>query len=44
MTVWWNGIRSGVSLAQSKNGLITTERIVKGAESLSLTESGLPNR
>ncbi len=44
MTVWWNGMRSGVSLAQSKNGLITTDFIAYGAESSSLNEDGSPNR
>jgi hypothetical protein len=33
-----------VSFSQSKNGLMTTERGVYGAESSSLTESGSPNR
>ena len=40
MTVWWYGMRSGRSLPQSKNGLITTERCVYGAESRSLNASG----
>ena len=44
MTVSWYGIRSGRSLAQSKNGLITTDVIAYGAESASLKESGSPNR
>src|ERR1044071_6577567 len=33
MTVWWNGMRSGRSLAQSKYGLMTTERIAYDADS-----------
>jgi len=39
-----DGIRSGVSFAQSKNGLITTDFIAHGAESASLNESGSANR
>ena len=35
---------SGVSLAQSKNGFTTTERIAYGAESSSLTACGSSNR
>ncbi len=43
MTVFWYGVRGGRSFSQSKNGLITTDLLMCGAESSSLNESSSPH-